>query len=106
MKHLQRMVPYLLPNILAFALLPIILSNTASAMMILLIGLPLIILISAFLYGTKIKKIDALFALAIGILFIPVVVVLMNNTAMPYVVVYAGIALLGNMLGALIKSKE
>ena len=49
----KKMTPYLFVNMLAFYLLPMIIRDTGTAMVVMLVGIPLICVTVAIVYGAK-----------------------------------------------------
>ena len=98
---------YLLINILCFYVLPLCITNTSLAMVIMIFVIPGIIAITSFLYGYKSGKIDYIYSILTALLFIPVIVIYMNMTAWIYVIIYFVIVVCFNSLGKYIrKNKE
>ncbi|MDD4187446.1 MAG: hypothetical protein PHX04_01555 [Bacilli bacterium] len=99
-KDLKEMLPYLLIIMISYYLLPFLLiKDTGSGISILLFLLPIIISITSNVYGYKIRKVNFIFNILVGLLFIPVILIFMNTTAFVYVVGYAIVSAIFNYLG-------
>ncbi len=105
MKKLLVMTPYLIINILAFYLLPMVAFNTGLAMVVLLIITPIICFLTSLLYGLK-NGLHWLYAILTAILFTPTIFIFYNHTAIFYIYAYGIIAVIGNLIGGLIKNKR
>lgn len=101
MERIKNAGPYLLVTILGFYLLPLMLWDTGSAMLLLLVVIPLICFACACLYGMK-HAFSLCYALIVAALFLPTVFIFYNFTAWVYVVGYGVIALAGNLMGAML----
>ena len=97
---LKPMIPYLIVNIIAFYLLPIIIKDTGSAMAVMLFGIPLICLLTAIFYGIK-NSFNFIYPLIVAILFAPTIFIFYNSSASVYVIGYGITALVGNFVGKL-----
>lgn len=93
-----KMIPYLLVNVIAFYIFPMIIQDTGSAMLIMLIGIPLICFIVAIVFGIK-RSFNWIYPLAVALLFAPTVFIFYNESAAIYIVAYGIIALVGNLIG-------
>lgn len=104
MEKLKRMLPYLILVALTFYLLPLLIQDTGSAMLILLIGIPVICFIVSFIYGLK-NSFHWLFPVLIMLLFAPSIVIFYNDSAMIYIPAYGVISLIGNFAGSLVHKR-
>lgn len=95
---LKQIMPYLIVNIIAFYLLPIVIKDTSSAMAVMLIGIPFICLLTAIIYGIK-NPFNLIYPLIVAILFVPTISIYYNSTASAYIVGYGIIAIVGNLIG-------
>ena len=100
MKKLKDMIPYLTVIILDFYLLPFLIKDTGSAMLMLLIVVPLICFVCSVVYGAK-NSFYLVYAIIVAILFIPTILIFYNSTAWIYIFGYGTIALVGNAIGAI-----
>ena len=92
------MLPYWGIILVVFYLLPIVIQGMGSAMLILLIAIPVICFVCALLYGTK-NGFNIIFPIVVGLLFIPSLFIFYNETAWVYSVAYLVISLIGNLIG-------
>lgn len=66
--------------------------------MIVMLGMiPIVCFVTSMMYGIR-NAFDFWYAFIVAILFIPSIFIFYNSSAWIYVVVYAGIALLGNFI--------
>lgn len=100
MEKVKRAWPYLLVMILGFYLLPLVIRDTGTAMLILLAVIPLICFVCACIYGMK-NLFSPYYALAVTVLFLPSVFIFYNVSAWVYAVGYGVVAVLGNLVGAM-----
>ena len=101
MKKLREMIPYLLVIILDFYLFPLLIRDTGSAMLILLMVIPLVCFICSLVYVIK-NTFSLTYVIITTVLFIPSIPLFYNLTAWVYVMGYGVIALLGNAIGTLL----
>ena len=87
--------------LMGFYLLPLLIRDTGSAMLILLIAIPLICFICSTIYGIK-KGFNILYSAIVSVLFVPSIFIFYNLSAWGYIIGYGIIALIGNAIGALI----
>lgn len=105
-KALKNMLPYLVVTLMDFYLLPLLIKDTGSAMMMLLVVVPLICFVCSMLYGAK-NSFHWLYAMNVAILFIPTIFIFYNSSAWVYIVGYSLIAFIGNVIGMIIyKAKK
>ena len=95
------MIRYLFVLALSFYLLPLLINDTGSGMMMLLIVIPLICLVSSFFYGIR-YSFNKWFAIIIAALFTPTIFLFYNYSAWVYIVGYGIIALIGNSIGMIL----
>lgn len=100
MKVFKGMIPYLAGIVAAFYLLPFCMRDTAGAMLVLLLAMPVLCLGISFAYGRK-RGFHLLYPLAVGLCFLPSIWIFYNESALIYVAVYGTLALLGSFLGGL-----
>ena len=98
---LKPMIPYLIVNIIAFYLFPLAIKDTGSAIAIMLLGIPLICLLTAIVYGAK-NSFNFFYPLIVAILFTPTIFIFYNSTACVYITGYGITALVGNFVGKLL----
>ena len=103
-KKLKSMIPYLIINAIAFYVLPVLITDTGSAMGMMLFILPLICLITSLMYGIK-NSFNIVYPIIIVLLFAPTIFIHYNSSASVYIVVYGIIAMIGNFIGKLFYKK-
>ena len=92
----KNMVFYLL-LLIDFYIVPWFIKNTGSAMIVMLVIIPLICLITSVFYGIR-NGFNFWYILIVAIMFAPSIFIFYNSSAWVYVVGYAVIALLGNLI--------
>ena len=102
MKKIREMSLYLIVIILAFYALPAFINDTGSGIFFLLILIPIICFLTSLIYGIR-HSFNLIFLLLIMILFIPTIFIFYNESAAVYVLIYGINAVIGNLLGSLIK---
>lgn len=107
MEKTKKMLPYLTIIILDFYLLPLFINDTGTAIMMMLVVIPLICFICSGVYGIK-NSFNLFYALIVAILFVPSIFIFYNSTAWVYVLGYGIVALAGNVVGMMFhkQSKE
>ena len=98
MEKLKKMLAYLLINIGMFYLLPSLMKDTGSAIIILLILMPLGCFLTSLAYGVK-SSFSWPYPIFVMLIFIPSIFIFYNESAMVYVFVYGFISLLGSFVG-------
>lgn len=98
MGRLKDMLIFLLVILVGFYGLPLMIQDTGTGMLFLLIIIPLLCFGSSLLYGI-IKPFSLIFPLAVVLLFIPTIFIFYNASAWVYSVGYGVIALLGGLIG-------
>jgi len=92
----KKMLPYLLPCILAFYFLPMI---SGIALFLMLFALPTVCFCSSFTYSMK-NNFNFTFSLLIALIFLPTVFLFYNETALAYnTFIFFIVSLLRNGLG-------
>ena len=102
MKKIREMSVYLIVITLAFYVLPAFINDTGSGIFFLLILIPIICFLTSLIYGIR-HSFNLIFLLLIMILFIPTIFIFYNESAAVYVLIYGINAVIGNLLGSLIK---
>lgn len=102
--NLRKMIPYLLVNVIAFYILPMIIRDTGTAMFVLLVGIPLICFATAIVFSMK-NSFNWIYPLSVTLLFIPTIFIFYNSSAVIYIVAYGIIALVGSFIGSLINKR-
>lgn len=90
--------------LIAFYLVPMLIKDTGSGMIILLVVIPLITFIASLMYGLK-NTFDFFYPLLVAILFIPTLFIYYNTSAWIYIIVYSMIAVIGELLGKTLQKK-
>ncbi|RHB46059.1 hypothetical protein DW886_06835 [Enterocloster aldenensis] len=93
--------PYLLVIIIDFYILPLLIRDTGSAMIMLLIILPFICFASSVFYGIR-HSFHLSYAFIVAILFLPSLFIYYNISAW----IYGIIALTGNLTGYLLRKTQ
>lgn len=101
----RKTLPYVVVIIFAFYVLPLLIQDTGSGMLILLIGIPMICFIVSFIYGIK-NSFNWLFSLLVMLLFVPTIFIFYNESASIYTLVYGIISIIGNFIGSLLCKKN
>lgn len=104
MEKLKKNWIYYFIMFIAFYLVPILIKDTGSGMTILLIVIPLITLITSLIYGLR-NTFDFVYPLIVAILFIPTLFIYYNTSAWIYIIVYSVIAVIGELIGKILKKK-
>jgi len=102
MKKIREMSVYLIVITLAFYVLPAFINDTGTGIFFLIILTPIICFVTSIIYGIR-HSFNLIFLLIIMILFIPTIFIFYNESAAIYVLIYGIIAVIGNLLGSLIK---
>lgn len=105
MNKFIKMLPYLLVMVLDFYLLPFLIKDTGTAMVILLVVVPLICLICAIVFGAK-NNFNLLFCMIVAILYVPTIFIFYNSSAWVYVIGYGIVAIIGNIVGMLFHKQK
>lgn len=90
---------YIIVIIIANFISTISMINTTMSIVNLIIILPIIIFINAYFFGKNNKRISYIYNFIIGIIFIPVILLVMNSTAWVYLPSYILISFIGNFIG-------
>lgn len=94
------MLPYLIVIILDFYLLPLLIKDTGTAMLTLLVAVPLICGVCAVFYGAR-NGFNLLFCTLVMILYLPTIFIFYNSSAWVYIIGYGIVAIVGNAVGML-----
>ena len=84
--------------VINFYILPTLIKDTGTAMIMLLVVIPMITLFISIYYGKK-NGFDIWYVISVGFLFFPSIFILYNSSALIYVIVNTIIALIGNFVG-------
>lgn len=99
MNRIKKLLPYLMVNIICFYLLTLLMKDTGSAMFILLFVIPVITFVNAIICGKK-NSFDILYPLLVMVIFLPYVLIYMNESATIYIFIYGAISLMGLIVGS------
>lgn len=99
MNRIKKLLPYLMVNIICFYLLTLLMKDTGSAMFILLFVIPVITFVNAIMCGKK-NSFDILYPLLVMVIFLPYVLIYMNESATFYIFIYGAISLMGCFVGS------
>ena len=104
MKKSRKILPYLLTLTVIFYILLAFMKNTGSAMLILLVLMPLACFLISLFYG-QINSFTFIFPFLVMLLFIPSIFIFYNESAFVYVFVFGAISVAGSLMGARITRK-
>lgn len=104
MDKLKENIIFYILLIINFYVIPWFIKDTGSAMMIMLMIIPLSCLVISIFYGIR-NGFAFWYILIVAILFIPSIFIFYDSSAWVYVVVYTVIALLGNLIALLLRKK-
>lgn len=99
MNRIKKLFPYLMVNVIAFYLLTLLIKDTGSAMFILLFVIPVITFVNAIICGSK-NSFDILYPILVMVIFVPYVLIYMNESATIYIFIYGAISLMGLIVGS------
>ena len=103
-KTLKSLIPYGSILLLTFYVLPKLISDTGSAMFVLLSLLPLICFSASIHYGYR-HGFNILYPILVVLLFAPTIWIYYNSSAWVYAPAYAVLALIGAVLGNSLRKK-
>lgn len=104
MEKFKKNIIFYILLIIDFYVIPWFIKDTGSAMIVMLMIIPLICLVTSIFYGIK-NGFDFLYILIVAIIFSPSIFMFYNSSAWVYVVVYAIMALLGNLIALLLRKR-
>lgn len=94
MEKLKKNIIFYILLIINFYVIPWFIKDTGSAMIVMLMIIPLICLVTSIFYGIK-NGFDFWYVLIVAIAFTPSIFIFYNSSAWVYVMEYTVIALLG-----------
>ncbi len=97
MEKLKKNMVFYLILLIDFYIIPLLIKDTGSAMVVMLVVIPIICLITSIFYGGR-NGFDFFYILSVAIIFTPSIFIFYNSSAWVYVVGYAVIALFGNLI--------
>ncbi len=98
MNRFMKMLPHLIVIIIAFYLLPLLIIDTGSAMIMLLAIIPLICFINSLIYGQR-AGFNLIYNILVAAIFVPTIFIFYNSTAWLYIIGFGIISLVGNVFG-------
>lgn len=104
-KRLVPLMPYLAALAIDFYLLPFLVRDTGTAMLLMLCVMPLIALFTGVLYGVR-RGFGAPLPIAALVLFVPTVFIYYNASAWVYGAVYAAVVFAGTVIGKVFHGKR
>ena len=104
-KKSKKMLAYWLIIIFAFYILPLLIKDTGTGMLILLIGIPVICFTISLIYARK-NSFDWIFSIFIVLAFIPSIFIYYNESAGIYTLVYGILSIIGQFIGHLMGKKN
>lgn len=81
-----------------FYIVPLVIQDTGSAMVVMLVILPMICLITSIFYGIR-NGFDFWYILIVAIMFTPTLFIFYDSSAWVYIIGYAIVALIGVLIG-------
>lgn len=104
MEKLKKSIIFYILLIIDFYAIPWLIKDTGSAMIVMLIIIPLICFVTSIFYGLK-NGFDFGYVLIVAMIFIPSIFIFYNSSAWIYVAVYTVVALLGNLIALLLRKR-
>lgn len=104
-RNLVPLAPYIIALGINFYLLPFLMSDTGTAMVLMLCVMPCIALSSGVIYGVR-NGFNGMLSIAAFLLFIPTIFIHYNSSAWIYAPVYAVIVLAGTGAGQVFHRKK
>lgn len=104
MEKIRNMTAYLIGIIFLFYILPLIIKDTGSGMLVLLLLIPITCFLISLIYGIK-NLFDWRFPILVMLLFIPTIFLFYNESAAIYSLIYGFIAAFGSFLGSAVSKK-
>lgn len=104
-KKLFALIPYAIALAMNFYVLPLLIKDTGSGMLMMLLVIPMITFVCSVIYGVR-QGFDFLLPIIATVLFAPTIFIFYNDSAWIYIVAYAVIALAGNGIGRIFYKKR
>lgn len=104
MAGLKKNIIFYISLFIDFYVIPRFIKDTGSAVIVMLMIIPLICLITSVFYGIR-NGFDFWYILIAAIMFTPSIFIFYNSSAWVYVIGYAVIALLGNLIALPLRKK-
>lgn len=99
MEKLKKNMLFYLLLLIDFYIIPWFIRDTGSAMIVMLVIIPLMCLMISVFYGIR-NGFNFWYILSVAIIYIPSIFIFYNASAWVYIVGCAVIALLGNLIGS------
>lgn len=103
--RLREAFPYLLVLAVNFYLLPALIRDTGTAMLLMLVIMPMVAFFTGVMGGVCLG-VCLWLPFAAVLLFLPTLFIYYNSSASVYVLVYGGLVLLGNLIGRIFYGKR
>ncbi len=103
--RLTALAPYILALAVNFYLLPLLMRDTGTAMLLMLCVMPLAAFVTALACGMR-RGFSPLLPAAAFVLFLPTIFIHYNSSAWVYAVAYAVVVLAGNGVGLIFYGKR
>lgn len=87
-----------------YYLLPFLIRDTGSAMLMLIIIMPFIIFVTSFVYGLR-KGFHIRYSIIVSALYVPSMLIFYNMSAYIYIIAYFFLALTANCIALLFRDK-
>ena len=100
----RQLLVYVVVALLYYLIPVFLIQDTGSAMFLLLIGIPVIVFVVSMLFSVKFGY-YWYFPIVIGLLWIPNLF-LLNDSAAIYILMYAVVSLIGQLIGLLFKNSK
>lgn len=102
---LKDIIPYGLLLLINYYALPFFIEDGGTAMLVLLVIIPVIGFVCSIIYGVK-HGFHLIYAGIAALLFVPSIFLYYNSTAWVYVLFYGGIAFAGNRMGLIFADRR
>ena len=102
---LKEMIIYLIPVIAVMYVLPLYGADTGSRMFTMLLAIPAMCFVTAFLYAVK-KGFDVSYAIMVAVLFTPTLFMYYNSSALIYISIYGILALIALIAGSVFHQEK
>lgn len=104
MNKLKKNIAFYILLFVVFYVIPWLIKDTGSAMIVMLMMIPLICLITSIFYGIR-NGFDFWYILIVAMMFAPSIFMFYNSSAWVYAVGYTVIALLGNLIAVPLRKR-
>ena len=104
-EFIRKYYVYIIVIIAFYVATPLLCRDAGDAFLTLLVIFPLIILILSFIHS-KTREFNWWLSLIIGLLWIPVITIYLNESALIYALIYGMTSFLGQGLGVLFKGRK